>query len=228
MKDILIMPPSKKYKINPGKVCRLAKKYHTTKGPGEDNILYLIKDISNEPHFVTKTIIKFAKQKRALNDENQTMEITEHNNQIIKVNCDAIRDLEDFNPYSEWCEINDININKEIKGKNKDEINAEFTWEFNETQYKNLIKYKIEIALGRTYAIKSMKVKGKGELPLRNLRSSSSMYESVKLKMESGKEDTSIDIEIKLRSPIIDKEYEDDFRDIIKIEKIYPEFKFNT
>ena len=108
---------SKKYKINPGKVCRLAKKYHTTKGLGENNILYLIKDISNEPHFVTKTIIQFAKQKRALNDENQTMEITEHNNQIIKVNCDSIRDLEDFNPYSEWCEINDINKNKIIVKK---------------------------------------------------------------------------------------------------------------
>ena len=108
---------SKKYKINPGKVCRLAKKYHTTKGQGENNILYLIKDISNEPHFVTKTIIQFAKQKRALNDENQTMEITEHNNQIIKVNCDSIRDLEDFNPYSEWCEINDINKNKIIVKK---------------------------------------------------------------------------------------------------------------
>ena len=105
---------SKKYKINPGKVCRLAKKYHITVGPGEDNILYMIKDISNQIHFVTKTIIKFAKKKRALNDENQTMEITEHNNQIIKVNCDSIRDLEDFNPYSEWIEVNDINNNKII------------------------------------------------------------------------------------------------------------------
>ena len=108
---------SKKYKINPGKVCRLAKKYHITKGPGEDNILYLIKDISNQPHFVTKTIIQFAKKKRALNYENQTMEITEYNNQIIKVNCDSIRDLEDFNPYSEWVEINDINNNKIIVKK---------------------------------------------------------------------------------------------------------------
>ena len=105
---------SKKYKINPGKFCRLAKKYHITVGPGEDNILYMIKDISNQIHFVTKTIIKFAKKKRALNDENQTMEITEHNNQIIKVNCDSIRDLEDFNPYSEWIEVNDINDNKII------------------------------------------------------------------------------------------------------------------
>ena len=108
---------SKKYKINPGKVCRLAKKYHTTIGPGEDNILYLIKDISNQPHFVTKTIIEFAKKKRALNYENQTMEITEYNNQIIQVNCDSIRDLEDFNPYSEWVEVNDINNNKIIVKK---------------------------------------------------------------------------------------------------------------
>ena len=108
---------SKKYKINPGKVSRIAKKYHTTIGSGEDNILYLIKDISNTPHFVTKTIIKFAKKKRALNDDNQTMEITEYNNQIIKVNCDSIRDLEDFNPYSEWCEVNDINKNKIIVQK---------------------------------------------------------------------------------------------------------------
>ena len=45
------------------------------------------------------------------------MEITEYNNQIIKVNCDSIRDLEDFNPYSEWVEINDINNNKIIVKK---------------------------------------------------------------------------------------------------------------
>ena len=66
---------SKKYKINPGKVCRLAKKYHITIGPGEDNILYMIKDISNQIHFVTKTIIKFAKKKRALNDENHAIQL---------------------------------------------------------------------------------------------------------------------------------------------------------
>lgn len=108
---------SKKYKINPGKVCREAKKYHITIGSGEENILYLIKDISNQPHFVTKTIIKFAKMKRSLNDENQTLDITEYNNQIIKVNCDSIRDLEDFNPYSEWVEIKDINQNKIIVKK---------------------------------------------------------------------------------------------------------------
>ena len=93
----------KKYKIIPGKVCRLAKKYHITTGLGEQNILYLIKDSSGEFHFVTKTIIKFAKTKRALNDEMHTLEITDKDNTIINVNSDTIRDLEDFNPYSEWC-----------------------------------------------------------------------------------------------------------------------------
>jgi len=120
-----------------------------------------------------------------------------------------------------------FNVTKEIKGKNQDDIYSAFTWNFSNEQFKNLIKYKIEIALGRTYSIKSTKIKARGELVLRKLKSSSSMEELVKLKMESGKEDTSIDIEIKLRSPIIDKEYEEDFRDVIKLIKIYPKFKFD-
>ena len=120
-----------------------------------------------------------------------------------------------------------FNVTKEIKGKNQDDIYSAFNWNFSNEQFKNLIKYKIEIALGRTYSIKSTKIKGRGELVLRKLKSSSSMEELVKLKMESGKEDTSIDIEIKLRSPIIDKEYEEDFRDVIKLIKIYPKFKFD-
>ena len=107
----------KKYKIIPGKVCRLAKKYHITTGLGEENILYLMKDSSGEFHFVTKTIIKFAKTKRALNDEMHTLEITDKDNIIINVNSDTIRDLEDFNPYSEWCEIENINNNKIIVKK---------------------------------------------------------------------------------------------------------------
>ena len=120
-----------------------------------------------------------------------------------------------------------FNVTKEIKGKNQDDIYSAFTWNFSNEQFKNLIKYKIEIALGRTYSIKSTKIKGRGELVLRKLKSSSSMEELVKLKMESGREDTSIDIEIKLRSPIIDKEYEEDFRDVIKLIKIYPKFQFD-
>ena len=81
---------------------------------GKDDILYMIKDISNQTHFMSKTIIKFATKMRALNDDHQTIEITEHNNQIIKVNCNSIRDLEYFNPYSKWIEVNDINNNKII------------------------------------------------------------------------------------------------------------------
>ena len=121
----------------------------------------------------------------------------------------------------------DININKEIKGKNPEDINEEFTWIFNEKDFKNLVKYSIEIALGRTYSIKSTKVKGRGELPLRKLKSLSSLDEAVKLKMESGKPDKSIDIEIILRTPFIDKEYEDDFKEVVNIIKIYPKFVFS-
>ncbi len=121
----------------------------------------------------------------------------------------------------------DININKEIKGKNQEDINEEFTWVFNEKDFKNLVKYSIEIALGRTYSIKSTKVKGRGELPLRKLKSLSSLDEAVKLKMESGKPDKSIDIEIILRTPFIDKEYEDDFKEVVNIIKIYPKFVFS-
>ena len=121
---------SKKYKIIPGKVCRLAKKYHVTIGPGEENILYLIKDLSNEYHFVTKTIIKFAKTKRTLNDEMHTLEITDKDNNIIKINSDSIRDLEDFNIYSEWCEIGDINNNKIIVRK-KDLIDCKEIYDKN-------------------------------------------------------------------------------------------------
>ena len=87
----------KKYKIIPGKVCRPAKKYHITIGPKEENILYLIKDLSNNYQFITKTVINFAKTKRRLNDEMHTLKITDKNNNIIEVNSDIIRDLEDFN-----------------------------------------------------------------------------------------------------------------------------------
>ena len=119
-----------------------------------------------------------------------------------------------------------INVNKEIKGKIQEDIYAEFTWEFNNEQYKNLIKNKIEIVLCRTYTVKSTKVKGKGEISLRKLKDKSILSESINLKMESGKSDTSIDVEIHLRNPLVDKEYEDDFKEVLKIEKMYPEFKF--
>lgn len=120
-----------------------------------------------------------------------------------------------------------IKVHKEIKGTNQDDFYCEFSWKFTAEQYRNLVKNKIDIVLGRTYTIKSTKVKGKGELPLRRLKDISSLDEPVKLKMESGKSDTIIDIEIKLRSPLVNKEYEEDFREILKIVKVYPQFKFD-
>ena len=119
-----------------------------------------------------------------------------------------------------------INIHQEIKGKNQEEMYKEFIWEFTEEQFKNLIKYKIEIILARSYTFKSTKAKGKGEIQLRKLKDRSNIDENVKIQMQSGKSDTNMDVEIKLRSPIIDKEYEDDFREIIQIVKIYPKFEF--
>ena len=41
-----------------------------------------------------------------------TLKITDKDNKIIIVNSEIIRDLEDFNPYNEWCEIENINLNK--------------------------------------------------------------------------------------------------------------------
>ena len=121
---------AKKYKIIPGKVCHLAKKYHITTGPGEQNILYLIKDLSNNYHFITKTVINFAKTKRSLNDEMHTLKITDKSNNIIEVSSDNIRDLEDFNVYSEWCEIEDINNNK-IFVKKKDLVDCKEIYDKN-------------------------------------------------------------------------------------------------
>ena len=81
-----------------------------------------------------------------------------------------------------------LNMNKTIKGKSQDDINSTFTWNFSTDQFKDLIKYKIGIALGRTYSVKSTKPKGKGEFFLRKLKDNSSMKETVKLQMESGKD----------------------------------------
>ena len=120
-----------------------------------------------------------------------------------------------------------FSVNKEIKGKNQDDIAEEFKWNFTDVQYKCLVRFKIEVVLARTYKLKSTKVKGRGELQLRKLKDLSSINETIPLKMESGKSDTSLDIQVNLRAPFIEKEYEDDFREIIKIVKIYPKFQFD-
>ena len=190
-----------------------------------------IKSISKEIDTINKTLISdytpiplikkinkpYKKEKFNLEIEENTMKIKVNGISYTKSNPIVVLGIKGDN----------ININKEIKGKNKEEIYNEFIWQFNEEQYKNLIKNNLEIILGRTYTIKKTKVKGKGAIQLRKLKDKSYLDETIKLKMESGKSDTNIDIEIFLRCPFVDKEYEDDFREIISIEKIYPEFSFN-
>ena len=125
-----------------------------------------------------------------------------------------------------YIKLSDNNeMSKEIKGKSKDNINETFDWSFNDL--KSILRNKIDIALLRTYAIKSNKLKGKSEISLRNFMNNSKIDEAYKIKMESGKEDNYIDVTIKIRSAIVQKEYETAYREVIKIKKIYPKFKIN-
>ena len=118
----------------------------------------------------------------------------------------------------------DINMTKEIKGKNKDDINENFDLEINEDIYKNIIRNKIEIRLERTYKIKKNKLKGESEISLRNLMNQDSIESMCKIIMKSGKGDNFIDISIKLRKPLFEKLYEKSYREVLKIKKIYPKF----
>ena len=106
-----------KYKIIPGKVCRPAKKYHITIGPKEENILYLIKDLSNNFHFVKKIVLNIEKNKQTLKNEMNELKIIDKNDNNIVINFNIIDDLEVCNVYNEWCEIEDINNNKIIVRK---------------------------------------------------------------------------------------------------------------
>ena len=106
---------AKKKKIITGNVCRIAKKYHSTKNEkGNENILFKIKDNKGIYHFVPKPIIKFAKKKRILNDEISIIEITDKDNRIIYIPYEIIRDFDEENSYNEWCEIDDLNGEKII------------------------------------------------------------------------------------------------------------------
>ena len=118
----------------------------------------------------------------------------------------------------------DINMKKEIKGKNKSDINETFDWEINECNYKDIIRSRIEIILERTYVIKSNKQKGTSDISLKQLGNRSLIEESCKIEMNSGKSNEYIDISIKIRSPLFEKEYESHFREVLKIQKIYPQF----
>ena len=121
----------------------------------------------------------------------------------------------------------DINMMKEIKGKNNNDINATFDWKINESNYKSIIKSRIDIILERTYTIKSNKKKGSSNISLRQLSSRSLIEESCKIEMDSGKSNEYIDISIKIRTPFFEKEYESSYREVLKIQKIYPQFSIN-
>ena len=120
--------------------------------------------------------------------------------------------------------INNTEKTKEIKGKSKDDINETFDWSFDDKDFANIVRNKIEIALARTYIIKSNKLKGTSEINLRALKESDSIEGSHKIKMESGKPDNLIDVEIKLRTPVVTKNYESAYREIFCITKVYPKF----
>ena len=124
--------------------------------------------------------------------------------------------------------FNDNIINsKEIIGKNKNDINETFEWVLNEKDFNYLMRKRIEIILERTYMIKKNKIKGTSEISLRNLSKSDIVGGVTRLKMESGKDDQFIDVTIKIRSPLLEKEYETASREVLKIKKIYPEFDIN-
>ena len=123
-----------------------------------------------------------------------------------------------------YMKLDNNELSREIKGKTKDNINETFDWCLDVIDLKSIIRNKIDIALLRTYTIKSNKLKGKSEISLRNLMNCSKIEEGCKIKMESGKDDNYIDITIKIRSPIIEKEYDTAYREVIKIKKIYPKF----
>ena len=116
---------------------------------------------------------------------------------------------------------------KEIKPKNENGINETFDWVFDEKGIRNLVRNKINIYLFRTYVIKKDKPKGESELSLRTLKNTDSAEDTCTLKMLSGKKDNFIDVSVKIRSALIEKEYDTEYRETIKIIRIYPEFKIN-
>ena len=123
--------------------------------------------------------------------------------------------------------IDDKELKKEIKGKTMDEINETFDWTLSEKNFRNIIRNKIDLILGRTYMIKKDKIKGAVEISLRNFRNRDLIEERYKIKMISGKPDNYIDVSIKIRAGIIEKDYDTAYRDVIKIKRIYPKFNIN-
>ena len=60
--------------------------------------------------------------------------------------------------------IDDVEFKKEIKGKTLEEINETFDWVLSEKNFRNIIRNKIDLFLGRIYMIKKDIVKGAVEI----------------------------------------------------------------
>ena len=118
-------------------------------------------------------------------------------------------------------------MKKEIKPNKNGIIDETFDWVFNDKDIRNIVRSKINIYLFRTYTIKSDKPKGESELSLRSLKNTDNASGACALKMLSGKKDTNIDVLVQIRSALIEKEYESDYKETIKIKRIYPEFKIH-
>ena len=122
---------------------------------------------------------------------------------------------------------NNNEMKKEIKPNKNGIIDETFDWIFNDKDIRNIVRSKINIYLFRTYTIKKDKPKGESEISLRSLKNTDTASGTCALKMLSGKQDTNIDVLVQIRSALIEKEYESDYKEAIKIKRIYPEFKIH-
>jgi hypothetical protein len=125
------------------------------------------------------------------------------------------------------CSEDNIICSKEIKGKTKEDLKVEFDWLLKEKEYNSLLKDRIEIFLLRTYRVKGDKIKGGAQITLKNLRENDFAGGNTKLTMSNEKDGNNvqyIDIEINIRSPIVVKQFEKDYQDVMEITKIYKRF----
>ena len=112
-------------------------------------------------------------------------------------------------------------MKKEIKPNKNGIIDETFDWTFNDKDIRNIVRSKINIYLFRTYTIKKDKPKGESELSLRSLKNSDNASGTCALKMLSGKKDTNIDVFAQIRSALIEKEYESEYKETIQIKIVW-------
>ena len=114
---------------------------------------------------------------------------------------------------------------KEIKCKENNDFSESFEWKFDNDQWNNLYKNKINIILERSYNIKKNKIKGIGKIDLRKLKNEFHIEGDFKLEMKSQKESKIVGISIDIRHPFLEKKYDIISKEIIEIKKIFPAFE---